>query len=232
MQAYKPIAMAWPRLEKKTENKREPHLTTCCYSKTFITVPNNRMGRKGGGRSGFLKATRRAQDSDEEDEQQALPPAAEAPAPSKPESKSKDAKDAAPDAPVISAKAAAFLKDPPAAAPAPSVLKSKAAPASSADNSYDSSDEEGAPKGSETRGQMVQRHKRESKALKDKIKKMGKKAKDEAVKLETEMEQRHVAELASLDNGPKKGAADAVAVADSLYAVSLDDSKTDGGKVS
>lgn len=49
----------------------------------------------------------------------------------------------------------------------------------------------------ETRGKMIQRHKREAKDLQAKIKKMGKKGKDEAAKLEKEMEDRLAARIQS-----------------------------------
>eukprot|EP00889_Picochlorum_renovo_P002615 jgi/Picre1/29645/NNA_005028.t1 len=51
----------------------------------------------------------------------------------------------------------------------------------------------------ETKGQMTQRHKREAKALKDKVKRMGKKGKEEGAKLISEMEDRHAAELKNLE---------------------------------
>jgi OTU domain-containing protein 6 len=51
----------------------------------------------------------------------------------------------------------------------------------------------------ETKGQMQQRHKRESKALKDQVKRMGKKGKDEASKMLKQMEERHAAELSALE---------------------------------
>lgn len=51
----------------------------------------------------------------------------------------------------------------------------------------------------ETKGQMTQRHKREAKALKDKVKRMGKKGKEEGAKLISQMEDRHAAELKNLE---------------------------------
>lgn len=63
----------------------------------------------------------------------------------------------------------------------------------------------------------------EQKALKDQVKRLGKKGKDEAARLEAEMAARHAAELAALDTGKEKTAAEAVAVADSLYSVHLGD---------
>jgi hypothetical protein len=66
-------------------------------------------------------------------------------------------------------------------------------------------------------------HLQEQKALKDQIKRLGKKAKDDAVRLEAEMAARHAAELAALEGKKEPTAAEAVAVADSLYAVHLGD---------
>lgn len=51
----------------------------------------------------------------------------------------------------------------------------------------------------ETKGQMTQRHKREAKALKENVKRMGKKGKEEGAKLMSEMEDRHAAELKNLE---------------------------------
>lgn len=47
----------------------------------------------------------------------------------------------------------------------------------------------------ETRGQMLQRHKRELKACKDAAKRMGKKRKEEAAKMEEELKKKHEKEL-------------------------------------
>lgn len=143
----------------------------------------------GGGRAGFMKAARAKQDDAEEEQQQQEAPKAPEPA-------------AAP----APSKAAAFLKDP--------------EPAAASDSDDSDEDGEGGP---ETRGKMLQRHKRvrrrrrcllpepplelanaserphttpplagpqEQKALKDKVKKLGKKGKDEAARLEAEMAAR------------------------------------------
>lgn len=83
-----------------------------------------------------------------------------------------------------------------------------------------SSDDEPRKEGGETRGQVLQRHKREQKALKEQAKRLGKKAKDEVAKLESEMAARHAAELAAFD-APKADVAATVALAGSLYSVSL-----------
>ncbi|PRW59631.1 OTU domain-containing 6B-like [Chlorella sorokiniana] len=110
-------------------------------------------------------------------------------------------------------KAAAFLKDP--------------EPAAASDSGDSDEDGEG---GVETRGKMLQRHKREQKALKDKVKKLGKKGKEEAARLEAEMAARHTAELASIAGAKERTAAEAVAVADSLYAVHLAEGGEEGGQ--
>lgn len=57
------------------------------------------------------------------------------------------------------------------------------------------------PTESETKGQMTQRHKREMKALKDKVKRMGKKGKEEGAKLLKEMEERHEKETKCFEEG-------------------------------
>mmetsp|Transcript_29276 Transcript_29276/g.49187 ORF Transcript_29276/g.49187 Transcript_29276/m.49187 type:complete len:354 (+) Transcript_29276:142-1203(+) len=61
------------------------------------------------------------------------------------------------------------------------------------------SEEEG-PK-VETRGAIIQRHKKEAKALKAQTTKMGKKKKDEIAILETDLQTKHDAELAAFDAG-------------------------------
>jgi hypothetical protein len=119
------------------------------------------MGRKGGGRSAFMKAAMRASASGTQDEQES------------------------------------------------DVLEKEKM--STEDKIMDEGDEvrktnaqeslhgaEEVPK-QETKGQMTQRHKREAKALKDKVKRMGKKGKEEGAKLISEMEDRHAAELKNLE---------------------------------
>jgi OTU domain-containing protein 6 len=139
------------------------------------------MGRKGGGRSGFMKAAHRGGDKDE------TPPL---------NSVAQD------DNSTSSAKVLQKATDDPAD---PAVGEKRGDEARESTIQPPDDDEEVMNRdvvqntNVETRGQMVQRHKREAKALKEKIKRMGKKAKDEAANLESEMEQRHIAELASLD---------------------------------
>lgn len=92
---------------------------------------------KGGGRKAFLKGVRHDSDSEQDDKGKAAQPSKQPKQPSAPKPN----------------KADAFLIDaplptPPAAAPAP-------APPQGSD-----SDAEGDAQGTETRGQMVQRHKR------------------------------------------------------------------------
>jgi hypothetical protein len=53
------------------------------------------------------------------------------------------------------------------------------------------------------------------------MKRLGKKGKDEAAKLEADMAARHAAELASIAGARERTAAEVVAVADSLYCVHL-----------
>jgi OTU domain-containing protein 6 len=167
------------------------------------------MGRKGGGRAGFMKANRKGgPESDEEEEVAVKQQPVKAQEAAKPADASDDAKTEAPSAPVISKKAAAFL-------------------VGSGDGSSDDSDaddEQDRSASGETRGQMVQRHKREAKTVKEQVKRLGKKGKDEAAKLETEVKNRHAAELASLaPAGGSSGGAEAIALADSLYAATIND---------
>jgi OTU domain-containing protein 6 len=156
-----------------------------------------------------MKANRKGPESDDDEEEVApKQPAAQTEEASKPTDASTEAKTEAPAAPVISKKAAAFL-------------------VGSGDGSSDDSDgdeEQERSASGETRGQMVQRHKREAKSVKDQVKRLGKKGKDEAAKLESEMKTRHAAELASLaPAGGSSGGAEAIALADSLYAATLND---------
>ncbi|KAH7619635.1 hypothetical protein Ndes2526B_g06617 [Nannochloris sp. 'desiccata'] len=166
------------------------------------------MGRKGGGRAGFMKANRKGGPASDEEEEVAPQQAAKAQTQeaAKPTEASATAKSEAPAAPAISKKAAAFL-------------------VGSGDGSSDDSDGDEVQDRSasgETRGQMVQRHKREVKIVKEQVKRLGKKGKDEAAKLESEMKTRHAAELASLaPAGGSSGGAEAIALADSLYAATL-----------
>jgi OTU domain-containing protein 6 len=153
------------------------------------------MGRKGGGRAGFFKAARKGPDSDEEEE------TAPAPAPTTKDTPKDAPKSDEPAAPKISAKAAMFLVD-----------------AGDGSDSDSADEEEERSAGGETRGQMTQRHKRETKALKEQIKRMGKKNKNETARLETEMKVRHDAELASLTFGGP-----VAAVSDDLEGVTLAD---------
>ena len=60
------------------------------------------------------------------------------------------------------------------------------------------------PSEQETKGQMIQRHKREMKALKDKVKRMGKKGKEEGALLLKQMEERHVKEVKALEETDSK----------------------------
>lgn len=142
------------------------------------------MGRKGGGRSGFMKAAHRGGGKDE------TPPS---------DSVTQDENSTS------SAQVLLQATDDPAHQ---GVVDEKRGDEARESTIQQPEDEEQVMNGGdvvqtvqnvETRGQMVQRHKREAKALKEKIKRMGKKAKDEAAKLESEMEERHTAELASLD---------------------------------
>ncbi|GLI70062.1 hypothetical protein VaNZ11_014833 [Volvox africanus] len=67
----------------------------------------------------------------------------------------------------------------------------------------DGGDDDGDGSGPETRGQMLQRHKREMTAHKKTIQKLGSK-KDEAAKLTAEIDARHARELTELDKRQKQ----------------------------
>lgn len=188
------------------------------------------MGRRGGGRSGFMKAKRNAAESDEEEQQQQEL----APAPTIAKSEEK---------PPQKSKASQFLKEEGSSSDAPSspaptrptatapLPTTKISVVDSEDN--DDEEENNVDSGhGETHGHMIQRHKKEFKALKDQIKRLGKKGKDQAAKLESDLTTKHAAELASLPVCNEPDGADVVAVADSLYSVSLDGiaAAQDGGK--
>eukprot|EP00198_Chlamydomonas_reinhardtii_P000235 XP_001689570.1 predicted protein [Chlamydomonas reinhardtii] len=92
------------------------------------------------------------------------------------------------------------------AAPAPSKPAAKAEEHAAHSDSDDDSDD-GGEKGPETRGKMLQRHKKEMAAHKKVVQKLGSKKKDEAAKLTAEMEARHARELKELDAREKAAAA-------------------------
>jgi OTU domain-containing protein 6 len=174
------------------------------------------MGRKGGGRSGFMKAKRNAAESDEEQQQQEQAPA---PTKAKPEEmppqKSKASQFLKEEVPSLEAPSSPAPTQPTATTPPPT--KTSVVDGDDDDNENNDDSEH-----SETRGHMIQRHKKEFKALKDQIKRLGKKGKDQVAKLEADLTTKHAAELASLPLSNEQDGADVVAVADSLYSVSLD----------
>ena len=162
-----------------------------------------------------MKASAQKKSPDSDDEQQQQP--TETPTPAPPAAALQDPSKTKPEGPpVISKKAAAFLVVAPG------------------DDSDDSSDDDAAANersaSGETRGHMTQRHKREMKALKEQVKRLGKKGKAEAVKLETEVLTRHAAELASLAAPAAANTAESIALADSLYSATLgcDDGEGEG----
>jgi len=166
------------------------------------------MGRKGGGRAGFMKANRKGGPASDEPEEVApqQPATAQIQEAAKPTEAPITTKSEVPAAPAISKKAAAFLVG--------------SGDGSSDDNDGDEVQDRSAS--GETRGQMVQRHKREAKILKEQVKRLGKKGKDEAAMLESELKTRQAAELASLaPTGGSSGGAEAIALADSLYSATL-----------
>ncbi|KAG2482912.1 hypothetical protein HYH03_018192 [Edaphochlamys debaryana] len=146
------------------------------------------MGRRG--MKGFLKGPK-GHKADSSDDEAAAP--APAPAP-------EGGADAAPST------------SKPAAAPQPAQAKAAepkvaAGGGGGGSDSESGSDDEGGHKGPETRGHMLQRHKRELAAHKKTVQKLGSKKKDEAAKLTTEIEARHARELKELDEREKAAAA-------------------------
>eukprot|EP00195_Chlamydomonas_chlamydogama_P017882 CAMPEP_0202896522 /NCGR_PEP_ID=MMETSP1392-20130828/5518_1 /ASSEMBLY_ACC=CAM_ASM_000868 /TAXON_ID=225041 /ORGANISM="Chlamydomonas chlamydogama, Strain SAG 11-48b" /LENGTH=366 /DNA_ID=CAMNT_0049581913 /DNA_START=53 /DNA_END=1153 /DNA_ORIENTATION=- len=141
------------------------------------------MGRKG--MKGFMKSAMKHKDEEEVEEQQQGE--TNQPASAQQPAKAQERKSAA--------------------APAP-------APAPKADEDDGSDDEEeGGPSGPETRGHMIQRHKREMQAHKKNLQRMGKKSKDELAKLNKEIEDRHARELREVEDreaGSSSAAAAAV----------------------
>jgi OTU domain-containing protein 6 len=183
------------------------------------------MGRKGGGRSGFMKAKRNAAESDEEQQQQEQVPAPTKVQPEeKPPQKSKASQFLKEEVPSSDAPSSPAPTQPTAIAPHPTKT--------SVVDRHDDDENNGDSGHGETRGHMIQRHKKELKALKDQIKRLGKKGKDQVAKLEADLTTKHAAELASLPVSNEPDGAEVVAVADSLYSVSLDGGVTaqDAGK--
>ncbi|KAI8472716.1 MAG: hypothetical protein J3K34DRAFT_519584 [Monoraphidium minutum] len=145
------------------------------------------MGRKG--MKGFIKSAARRPGEEEEEEEAA--PAEEAVAPK-----------AAP-------KAAAAK---PARAAAPAKAAEPAGGGGGGDGS--GSDDGGeAGDGPETRGNLLQRHKREMLAHIKALRRSGKKSKDEVTRLTVDIEKRHADELRAFDAGGGGGSGSAAAAA-------------------
>mmetsp|Transcript_25187 Transcript_25187/g.63934 ORF Transcript_25187/g.63934 Transcript_25187/m.63934 type:complete len:372 (-) Transcript_25187:390-1505(-) len=94
-------------------------------------------------------------------------------------------------------------------------------------------DDEGGP---ETRGKMLQRHKREMLAFKKNLQRMGKKSKDEIAKMTAEIEARHAKELKDVDaaaaqapSTSKPAAAAADAAAEGVGALKMGAGEEDAG---
>ncbi|KXZ45272.1 hypothetical protein GPECTOR_56g368 [Gonium pectorale] len=139
------------------------------------------MGRKG--MKSFLKGVHKQHGSDDE-----------APAPS----------EAPAEQPSTTSQSKPAASQQPAAAPA---QPPKAAAKADDGSDEESGDEEGGAKGPETRGKLLQRHKRELTAHKKAVQKLGSKKKDEAAKLTAELEARHARELKELDEREAAAAA-------------------------
>lgn len=79
------------------------------------------------------------------------------------------------------------------------------------------------PTETETKGQMTQRHKREMKSLKDKVKRLGKKGKEEGATLLKEMEERHEKEMNALDEVSQSNAVEQVTI--SFYSADVGENR-------
>ncbi|CAL8469587.1 g9128 [Coccomyxa elongata] len=160
------------------------------------------MGRKGGGRNAFVKATLHKTIEDE------VPDEPSAGNPTEPAVQTENGATAGDQDTSKSVKS--------------DCAKAPAVPVSALDHSEE-----------ETRGQMVQRHKRELKVHKEAMKKLGKKRKDDIEKLDKDIGNRHAAELAALETRlaaeadmPDDGT---VKLAESLYDTKLTGSQDKGG---
>eukprot|EP01024_Parvocaulis_polyphysoides_P028541 TRINITY_DN25798_c0_g2_i1.p1 TRINITY_DN25798_c0_g2~~TRINITY_DN25798_c0_g2_i1.p1 ORF type:complete len:399 (+),score=95.18 TRINITY_DN25798_c0_g2_i1:54-1199(+) len=167
------------------------------------------MGRKGGGRKGFFKSVQRPANNEEQREEEGEVPTEEIkqevvkPSSSK-QVEQQGSSSAAQEKEELNSQ---FLKD--------------------TDDGNDREDEDDGDeqeKGGETKGQMIQRHKKELKQLKEQVKRLGKKKKDEAVKMESELLSKHQKELEELES--KQGNGDTTKinnVSTSLYKFNQDD---------
>ncbi|KAK9809985.1 hypothetical protein WJX72_003005 [[Myrmecia] bisecta] len=170
------------------------------------------MGRKGGGKKGFLKSAVRAGDAPEQDVVEPVPQRALQTDPGQ----VADTMDG-PNSPAKEEKPVSKTPGKPATTtPAASARSAQTSTSDAGDSDQDSHE-------GETRGQMVQRHKKEMKAHKEKMKKLGKKHKDEIEKMDEQIEKRHEAELAAHDKAALCDSDAAVTkVQASLYATKLD----------
>ncbi|KAL6766376.1 hypothetical protein ACKKBG_A35785 [Auxenochlorella protothecoides x Auxenochlorella symbiontica] len=130
------------------------------------------MGRKGGGKAGFMKAQMRQKEEVSLPEQDTGPEEAH-PATSAPGTTQKEESTS-----TTSAKASAFLVD---------------------DGPEESAGERPSVScGGETRGKMLQRHKREAKSLKEQVKRLGKKGREEAAALQQALDAAHQQDLEAM----------------------------------
>ncbi|KAK9908505.1 hypothetical protein WJX75_008830 [Coccomyxa subellipsoidea] len=159
------------------------------------------MGRKGGGRNAFVKATLHKNENeapeesaDEQLQDQREPDVQQTDGHTSPELTPRPRKTEVAKAPVVVTSA------------------------------FDHSEEE-------TKGQMTQRHKKEMKLHKEAMKKLGKKRKDDIEKLDKEISDRHATELAALEKRltPESPEDETVKLADSLYDTKLSNGQEKGG---
>eukprot|EP01026_Neomeris_dumetosa_P026937 TRINITY_DN21933_c0_g1_i2.p1 TRINITY_DN21933_c0_g1~~TRINITY_DN21933_c0_g1_i2.p1 ORF type:complete len:384 (-),score=93.45 TRINITY_DN21933_c0_g1_i2:294-1445(-) len=142
------------------------------------------MGRKGGGRKGFIKSVQRSsveEDDNNEEIQQEVEVAAST---SKNTEKEK----------IISEQNNKQMS---------SIKEQKVDVTEGGNEEGDDDSVGGEERGEETRGQMLQRHKKELKQLKEQLKRLGKKKKDEANKMEQDLlstQQKELEELSAKEN--------------------------------
>ncbi|KDD76441.1 hypothetical protein H632_c225p2 [Helicosporidium sp. ATCC 50920] len=127
------------------------------------------MGRKGAGRSSFVKATLRHKESASDSGEEVYATALHA------------------DSPAASC-------SPPHPPPRTQAAEAEAAAARSSDGSSESEE-----KGAESMGRILQRHKGELRAVRDQARRLGKKRADEAAAMEAAVLARHRSELATAE---------------------------------
>eukprot|EP01025_Chloroclados_australasicus_P010994 TRINITY_DN1473_c0_g1_i1.p1 TRINITY_DN1473_c0_g1~~TRINITY_DN1473_c0_g1_i1.p1 ORF type:complete len:380 (-),score=93.33 TRINITY_DN1473_c0_g1_i1:316-1455(-) len=137
------------------------------------------MGRKGGGRKGFFKSVQRAAQAEDQEEEPEVPE-----------------EEAPPSTPVIDQKQGVKSSEQQASSSQqPSSSKAEDFLLKDEDEDEEDEDERTEERGEETKGQMIQRHKKELRQMKEQVQRLGKKKKDEGAKLEEDLLTRQQKEL-------------------------------------